>query len=191
MAQFYAQWQDGFEAIWRNLTWAEYKQYKDKFENSQFLEPMNLALEVYRLVLVEGPDPATVPAGIPAYVLKHQMLNNPFSGRYDDVANALVLSRKAVTGSYLESAKGMIAHALHYKPEEIDQWGPDKFFLRLAQAEIALGRTFDPVDPNAKKKKRGQAAKDDPEVQQILKKELTPAQKIALERTKRDRAGGA
>jgi len=189
MPQFYAKWRDGFEVIWRNLTWSEYKQFQFRFDNSPFIEPVSLALEIYKLVLIEGPDPAFVPAGIPAYILKHQMLSNPFSGRFEDIAPALELSRRAISGNYLEAAKALIASTLHYKVEEIEQWDPNRFFLRLAQAEVALGRTFDPVDPN--KKKRGQAAKDDPEVQKILKKELTPSQKIALNRTQRERVGGA
>ena len=187
MSQFYAKWQDGFEVVWRNLSWSEYKQFQSRFDNSPFIEPIGIALDIYKLVLIEGPDPAFVPAGIPAYICKHQMLNNPFSGRYEDVATALELSRRAVTGDYLQSAKALIASALHYRLEEIDQWDPNKFFIRLAQTEIALGRPFDPVNP--KKKRRGQAAKDDPEVQQILKKKLTPAQELAIERTRMDRAG--
>lgn len=187
MSQFYAKWRDGFEVVWRNLTWSEYKKFAPRYENSPFAEPIDVALDIYKQVLIEGPDPAFVPAGIPAYICKQQMINNPFSGRYEDVANAVELSRRAVVGDYLQSAKALIANALHYKLEEIDQWDPNKFFLRLAQAEIALGRTFDPVKP---KRHRGQAPIDDPEVQKILKKKLTPSQALALERTARERAGG-
>jgi len=128
--------------------------------------------------LIDGPDPKFVPAGIPGYICKQQLLNNPFSGRYEDIAPAVELSRKVVSTNYLLSAKALIAATLNYKPEEIDNWDPNTFFLRLAQTEIACGRTFDPVNPRILKDSKGNP------VPPSIKNPLTPAQQKALDRTK-------
>lgn len=178
MSQYYAKWKSGFSVIWRNLTWNEYRKFKSVYDRSPFQEPMDVALEIYKTVLVDGPDPIGVPAGIPGYICKQQMLNNPFSGRYEDIASAIELSRRAVTGNYLLSAKALIAATLHYKPEELDNWDPNTFFLRLAQTEVACGRTFDPIDPLALKDSKGNP------VPPSIKNPLSPTQLKALERTK-------
>lgn len=179
MSQFYAQWRDGFQVVWRNLTWGEYRKFKDRYESSQFVEPMDIALEVYKAVRIEGPEPNFVPAGIPAYICKQQMLNNPFSGRFEDIAPAVEMARRVVTNDYLLSAKALISATLNYRPEEIDNWDPNTFFIRLAQTEVANGRTFDPVDPKAIPTKG---------VRPNHKKTLTPAQQKVLDRTRdRDR----
>jgi hypothetical protein len=139
---------------------------------------MSVAMDVYKTVLIDGPDPKFVPAGIPGYICKQQLLNNPFSGRYEDIAPAVELSRKVVSTNYLLSAKALIAATLNYKPEEIDNWDPNTFFLRLAQTEIACGRTFDPVNPRILKDSKGNP------VPPSIKNPLTPAQQKALDRTK-------
>lgn len=110
---------------------------------------MHIALAIYQLVCIQGPDYKFVPAGIPAYICKQQLLNNPFSGKFEDIAPAISMARKLVTGDYLLSATGLIASVLNYKPEEIENWDPNIFFIRLAQAELATGRSFEPVDPRA------------------------------------------
>lgn len=150
MAHYSAQWKDGFEVLWRNLTWGEYRRFKQRYEQSPFEEPMDIALDIYRTVYVKGPDPDFIPAGILGYICKQQMINNPFSGRFEDINPAIEMARRIVTGDYLLSAKALISASLHYKLEEIDSWDPNTFFLRLAQTEIINGRTFDPVDPRAK-----------------------------------------
>lgn len=181
MSHYVARWRDGFEVVWRNLTWGEYRGFRQRYEQSPFQEPMDVALAIYETVRVEGPDPKFVPAGIPGYICKQQMLNNPFSGRFEDVAPAMEMARRIVTGDYLLSAKALIAATLNYRPEEIDSWDPNTFFLRLAQTEIANGRTFDPVDPRALKDSTGKP------VPPKIKKNLSPTQQKALDRT-RDRA---
>lgn len=177
MSQYYAKWQDGHTVIWRNLTWKEYNKFRSKYEQSRFQEPLDVAMEIYSTVLIDGPDVKFVPAGIPCYVCKHQMLNNPFSGRYEDIAPAIDLSRRMVKENYLLSAKSLIASTLNYKIEEIDNWDPNTFFLRLAQTEIAHGRTFDPVNPKTLKDSKGNPVPS-------IKPSLSPTQKKAVERTK-------
>lgn len=176
MSKYIAQWGDGFKVIWRNLTWAEYRSFKQRYDQSPFAEPMDVALDIYKLVHTTGPDPKFVPAGIPGYICRQQMQNNPYSGRYEDIAPAVKLARQVVTSNYLLSAKAMIASALNYRPEEIDNWDPNTFFIRLAQAEIATGRNFDPVDPKAP------AQLESPT--KSTKRPLTTAQQKALKRTK-------
>lgn len=179
MAHFEAQWGDGYRVRWRNLTKIEYTRFKRAFDSSRFSEPMAVANELYATVLQDGPDPRYVSAGISAYIAKHELLNNPFSGRYEDIAPAIEMARRVVTGDYLLAASAIISATLNYKPEEIEQWDPNTFFIRLAQAEIANGRTFDPVDPRIKKDAKGNPQKK-------IKKPLTTAQEKVIART-RDR----
>lgn len=183
MSQYIAQWRDGFQVVWRNLTWKEYREFKSRYENSPFSEPMDVALDIYRTVYIKGPDPKFVPAGIPGFICKQQMQSNPFSGRFEDIAPAIQIARNVVTSDYLLSAKALVASILNYKPEEIDNWDPNTFFLRLAQAEVASGRTFDPVDPKASKDIKGNPAP------QKIKRNLSPTQKLAIDRTKQERGG--
>jgi hypothetical protein len=176
VSNYVARWGDGFQVIWRNLTWAEYRSFKPRYDQSPFEEPMDVALDIYKLVHTSGPDPNYVPAGIPSYICKQQMQNNPYSGHYEDISPAVKMARQIVTSNYLLSAKAMISATLNYRPEEIDNWDPNTFFIRLAQAEVATGRNFDPVDPKAP------PALDSPI--QPTKKPLTTAQQKALKRTK-------
>lgn len=184
MSNYIATWRDGFSVTWRNLTWNEYRHFKSRYDKSPFQEPMDIALDIYEAVLINGPDPKFVPAGIPGFICKQQLVNNPFSGRYEDIAIALDMSRQAVTGNYLLSAKALIASTLNYKPEEVDGWDAATFFLRLAQTEIASGRTFDPVNPKVLKDSNGK-----PVPPKIKTKPLSSTQIKAIERS-RERAKG-
>jgi hypothetical protein len=185
VSQYVAKWRDGYQVVWRNLTWAEYKRFKDLYAESPFAEPMDVALNIYQLVYIKGPDPKIVPAGIAAFITKQQMHNNPYSGRYEDIAPAVAMARQIVMSDYLLSAKALIASTLNYRPEEIENWDPNTFFLRLAQAEVASGRTFDPVDPKAPKDTKGQ-----PIPQKKPHRPLTQAQQQAIERTREARIKG-
>jgi hypothetical protein len=172
---YVARWPDGFQVQWRNLTWKEYKTFKYRYDRSIFSKPMDIAMDIYKQVYINGPHPTYVPAGIPLFICTQQMQNNPFSGRYEDLAPALRLARNVVANDYLLSAKAMIAVTLNYKPEEMDNWDPNTFFERLAQAEIATGKNFELVDPRA-------TTTNAPP--QTIKKPLTTAQQKAIERTK-------
>lgn len=143
---------------------------------------MDVALGIYKTVYLDGPDPKYVPAGIVGYICDQQMSTNPFSGRYKDLVPALSVARQVVQGDFLQSTKGIIAATLNYKLEEIDQWDPVTFFTRLAQTELATGRTFEPVDPHAEISPTGK-----PKKLQKPKKDLTASQQIALDRTKQER----
>lgn len=183
MSTYYAQWPDGFEVTWRNLTWAEYRKFKDAFESSPFSEPMDVSLDIYELVRIKGPVPKAVPAGIAAFICKQQMINNPFSGRYKEVTAALEMARRVVVSDYLLSTKAIVASTFNYTLEEIDTWDVDKFFVRLAQAEIINGKPLEPQDPTIPKDSKGKPIK-------LIKRTLTPAQQKAIDRSKQDRSGG-
>lgn len=177
MTNYIAKW-GNFTVVWKNLTWEEYRSFKSKYEQSQFEEPMDIAMEIYSIVRIQGPDPKFVPAGIAGYVCKQQMLNNPFSGRYEDIMPALDLARRIVEGNYLISAKALIANTLNYKPEEIDKWDPTTFFIRLAQTEIARGNILDPVNPRVAKDSKNKS------IPPKNKPLLSSIQLKALERTR-------
>jgi hypothetical protein len=183
VSQYMARWQDGFEVVWRNLTWSEYREFKARYDKSMFDVPMDIAIDIYSTVYIKGPDPKFVPAGIPGYICQQQMQNNPYSGRFEDIAPAINMGRMAVSGNYLLCAKALIASVLNYKPEEIDNWDPNTFFLRLAQTEVASGRTFDPVDPKAIPADSKTSAKKS-------HRALTPQQEKAIARTEATRSGG-
>lgn len=177
MSQYFAQWRDGYQVVWRDLTWSEYKLFKLRYDQSPFLHPMDLSMDMYRTLLVKGPDPKVVPSGIPAYICNQQMKGNPFSGDFRDISNALALSRQAVQSNFLISAKGMIASILHYRVEEMDNWDPTTFFIRLAQAELASGRNFQPLDPRT-------VEPTDPNYRPKKQYTLNSAQQKALDRVK-------
>jgi hypothetical protein len=183
MSKYYARWNSGFEVIWRDLTWAEYRRFKKIYDTSPFDEPMEVAIEIYKLVRLNGPDPSFAPAGIPGFICKQQMINNPFSGSFEDINPAIEIARKLVSSNYLISAKALIASTLNYKIEEIDGWDSSTFFIRLAQTEIATGRTFDPVNPKT-------TAIPNKLTPQITKKNLSPSQQKAIIRAKEERGRG-
>jgi hypothetical protein len=149
VTRYQAIWPDGYRVVWRNLTWAEYRGFPLA---SRLKNPMDLYMGIYRVCRIEGPLPEVVPAGIVDWIGRQQTQGNPFSGQYADISRSLELARGIVQGNYLLSAKALIAAAFHYKPEEIDAWDADTFFVRLSQAELVLGRQLNPADPNAKAK---------------------------------------
>lgn len=182
MSQYIARWGE-YVVAWRNLTYGEYRKFKPRYESSPFQEPMEIALDIYSLVRIEGPTPQFISAGILSFICKQQMLNNPFSGKYEDIETAIDMARRVVTGDYLLSAKALIAATLNYKPEEIDSWDANTFFIRLAQTEVANGRTFDPVNPNVLKDSKGNP------VAPKIKKSLSSTQQKALDRVRSQSKG--
>jgi len=150
MIIYQATWPDGYTVKWRNLTWAEYRRIEPSYlgASSRFSYPMGAYLDVYKLVMLDGPLPQFVPAGIVAYVAIQQLSTNPFNGTYDDIKGQLYLSRQRLESSYLETAKCLIAAAFKYRFEEMEDWDPITFFDMLARAEKVLGRLAEPNNPN-------------------------------------------
>lgn len=177
MSKYLARWEDGYVVEWRNLTWKEYNSFKIRYRSSPFKTPMDVAMDIYKICRINGPVPAAVPAGIVAFICKQQMENNPFGGNVKDVASALRQARLAVENDYFLAATGLIANTLNYKIDEIVDWDPQTFFLRLAQSEIVTGHKLNVAQPEAQDKP------------QIRKKELSPRAEIARQRV-RDRDRG-
>lgn len=69
----------------------------------------------------------------------------------------------------------MIASVFKIPFAEMDAWTSDTFFTRLAQAEFVSGVPLNPVDPSIPTDKNGKPLRR-------LKKDLTSAQQIAVER---------
>jgi hypothetical protein len=145
VTQYIAQWASGLKLRWRALTWQEYRQMQSRI----YTRPVGVFVDIYRAVLLEGPPPETCPAGIADFVAKHVLANNPFSGKFQDVARAIKVGREELASDFLLSAKAMVSHLFHYPFEEIEKWDADLFFLRLAQAEFIAGKSLEPSDPKA------------------------------------------
>jgi hypothetical protein len=184
MTAFVAQWPSGRWVKFRSLTWAEYREFEPRLRNPDLAA--NVYLDVYRRVFLSGEDWRTSTAGMVEYVGRVLTEQNPFNGRYHDVARALELKRIEFKQDYLQAAKAVVASIFHYSFEEIDRWDPETFFERLAQAEYITGRKIEPVDPNAKKKKT-RPGEEKPERRS---KPLSDAQRMVLDRVN-ERRGNA
>ena len=177
--QYIAAWKSGVAVRWRSLTWSEYRQFKQQLTYSS---PVEVYIDLYRAVLLEGPDVVDAAAGIVDFVGRSMLETNPFGGEYLDIAHALIVKRASQT--YLDTARALVAGLFHYSFEEIDTWDADIFFLRVAQAEFLAGRALDPEDP-AIAIAEAEAAKDPTKKRrppQRPKKDLTRAQQMVLDR---------
>ena len=135
---------------------------------------MSLYMEVYEKVVLAGPHPRAVAAGIATNVALHQLRNNPFSGDIDAVVQKLVEKRNWIRSSYLEGCRAVVAATFHIPFETMDTWDADTLFERVAQAEHAVGVEWNPTDPRI-----APAAPGAP---------LTQAQLIELERDPRKKS---
>jgi hypothetical protein len=176
--QYIAAWKSGASVRWRGVSGSEYRQFT---QNLSYQSPLEVYIDLYRAVLLDGPDVEEAPAGIVEFIGKSMLETNPFSGRYDYIKFALDSSRQNQT--YMEHGKALIAGLFRYTFEEIDSWDADTFFDRLAKAEFIAGKQLEPEDPKAAeaaaasaKNPRGQPPPRRP------KKPLTAGQQLALER---------
>ena len=176
--EYIAAWKSGIALRWRSLTWSEYRQFKQQLTYSS---PVEVYIDLYRAVLLEGPDVVDAPAGIVDFVGRSMLETNPFGGEYADIAHALAAKRSVM--SYLDTARALVAGLFHYSFEDIDTWDADTFFMRVAQAEFLAGRPLDPEDPAAAAAE-AEAAKDPTKrrAPRRQKKELTRAQQMVLDR---------
>lgn len=149
MAKYKATWPSGFVIVWRDLTWEEFDRTCGGVDPYDI--PPEVALEVYKACVLEGPDLRMLTAGISYWIARHQVENNPFTGSANSLIYALNTSRGAVQNDYLLGAQAVVAHVFDYKIEEIKTWTATKFFLRLAQAEIVVGSQINPAVPESPK----------------------------------------
>lgn len=152
---------------WRSIQWGEYR----KIRSLQAM-PAEKALEVYKLVKLEGPDADTLPSGIMMWIYRYEMEENPFSGDFKKISGPLEQKRQEVIGNYLISVQGFIASVFKTPFAEMDTWDSETLLRRLAQAEFFTGVTLNPTNPDAP---TGKLTKKP-------KKSLTPAQEKAVER---------
>jgi hypothetical protein len=151
---FEATWNDGIRIRFRDLTFIEHRRF--------WLSSLPMAvrnMRLYETVLIEGPPSGQVPAGIVAWVSYSLLENSPFTGRFNQLKQAADVGRAWLEGSYLESARALIAGTFHISFDELDKMTVQTFFQRLAQAEFLVGNRIDPADPKQPAQKR-QSAKD-------------------------------
>lgn len=165
-----ATWPGGISVTFRSLTWGEFRKAQ-----SLLGPPAEKALEVYKLIVVDGPGVDRIPAGIMLWVYQTELTKSPFAGSFQALSLPLQKYREKVTGNYLLSAQAMIASVFKVPFLEMDSWDSDTFFTRLAQAEFVSGVPLNPVDPSAPVGKDGKPLRK-------LKQSLTGAQQLAVER---------
>ena len=141
-----AVWKDGIRITWRSLTWREYQDIHAR----PFLCPMDQCLEVYRLCILEGPPIEKASYGTVAWLAGKELEQNPFSGRFDLIAQTVTEKRAKVASNYLFACSGLIASVLHVPFDTISTWDANEFFNHLAQAEFIAGKPLDPTDPTGK-----------------------------------------
>ena len=148
--------------LWRALNWSEFRSVQARYGHlpMTLYSPMDLYMEVYEKIVLSGPRPEVVTAGIAAQVALHQLNNSPFSGNFDAVAHKLIEKRKWLSENYLESCRAIIAATFRVSFEEMDKWDAEQIFEKFVMAEYALGNQFNPADPrqlaaDAEAKKRG------------------------------------
>ncbi len=144
-------WPSGIRVRWRGLTLAEHEKFVGYLLSG--MPAAQVHLEVYDAVLVSGPIPEEVPAGIVLWIGRQLLDQSALTGRLDLVKARLAQKRQLVQNSYLLAVKGYLSSLFHYRFEDMDSWDEDTFFERVAQAEFVLGRPLEPTDPNTKQER--------------------------------------
>ncbi|MGD0042089.1 MAG: hypothetical protein ABSE84_17080 [Isosphaeraceae bacterium] len=175
--QYIAAWKSGVAVRWRGLTWTEFRQFTQQMAYSS---PIEVYIDLYRAVLLDGPDVLSAPAGIVDYVGRTMLETNPFNGEYLNIKHALDVKRS--TQSYLDHARALVAGIFRYTFEEIDTWDVDTFFDRVAKAEFIAGKAIEPEDPVAAAKAAADAKDPTKPKPRRQKRPMTEAQKVAWER---------
>jgi hypothetical protein len=140
---------------------------------------MEVYIDLYRALVIEGPSAEFIKAGPVEFIGKSMLELNPFNGHYPDVKRVLEVKRAELGNSYLEGCKAILASLFHYTFEEIDTWDAETFFERVAKAEFVVNKPIEPQDPTpVVDKNKGAAPKAPPRP----KRQLTPAQEMVMER---------
>lgn len=185
MQMFQAQWKSWGTVKWRSLSWAEFKKFE---QQAGYTCPMGVANDIYRAVVLLGPDIEEATAGLIEFIVSHIFSKSSFTGNADILEVKLKEKRLALENDYLISAKAVIASMFNYKFEEIDQWDEDKFLEILTQAEFVAGKQLPvgrPEPPKViKHDRKGPLDKDIPEEakNKVQKRPVTPAQQAVLDR---------
>lgn len=148
-------WSSGVTVRWRALTLGEFQQFR-----SRLLAGVPRAvvfLDLYRELVLDGPVPEALPAGILLWLGEWVMEKSPFSCQRQLVEQTLEEKRAEVRNSYLLSVQAILAGVFRCRFEEMGAWDADRFFQRVAQAELVLGRPLgveDPEDPKKEQEKK-------------------------------------
>jgi len=169
---------NGTQVVWRALTWIEFKKISEEYGHIPLtqISPADLYQAVYAKILIAGPAPETVTAGIASNVALQQLQGNAFSSDIDSVKRKLNGKRAWIQNNYLEACRAVIAATFHTSFETMDQWDEDTLFERFAQAEYATGVQWNPASPRVKARKKGPA----PQAPQEPQRELTGTFSSAL-----------
>lgn len=133
---------------WRDLNYGEHR----RFSQSR-TPPRALFCDVYETCLVAGPPLAQATAGIVAWIARQQLEQNPFSGLFAPLHNALYRARERVRSDWFCSARAVLASTFRCSFDEIASWSPELFFERVAQAELLTGVPVEPADPRQEQAK--------------------------------------
>lgn len=139
-------WPSGVRVRFRALTLAEHAKFSLDLRSG--VPPVQVYLDLYEEVLVSGPVPDEVPAGIVVWIGRELLDRSCLSGEQQLIKQKLDQKRQAAR-NYLMAAKAFVAMVFHYKFEEMDSWDEDTLFERIALAELVLGRPLEPSDQNA------------------------------------------
>jgi hypothetical protein len=107
--------------------------------------------------MLEGPPADLALAGTMHWLGYYLIDQSPFQGTPELITKFSGMARQAFQGSFLESARALIAGTFRYTFEDIDSWDQETFFLRLAGAEFLVGKHLDPSE-----KKSSSSSPDSP-----------------------------
>jgi hypothetical protein len=185
LTAYVAVWSSGVAVKWRALRWAEHRKYAERYERSV---PMSVFNDIYRVVVLEGPDISDVTAGIVQFIGNSVLNWSAFANDFPTVKTKLDECRQEIVGDYLMSAKAVVASLFRYTLDEIDQWDSDTLFKHIAMAEVVSGRRMEPEGPNAprpsSKQNPNQLNKDEAPK---LKPQPNSAQKLVIDRVRKSR----
>jgi len=150
-----ARWPSGARVCWRPVTLGQYQRYRARLEAGE--HRAIVYFDLYQELVVRGPAPEHVPAGIVFWIGRREIEENPFSCRIDLVRKALSAHRERVSKNYLLACQAILASVFRCSFEEMSRWTSETFFERVAQAELVLGKTLDPVTAEEAEKLRAQA----------------------------------
>lgn len=143
-AHYQASWASGQTIQFRLLTWKEYR-----YATALAVTEAERDLWLYERVLVRGPKPEDVPAGIVFWLGQYLIDGSPFSETVESVKKFRQLTQQWFENSYLEQARAIISATFHVPFEAIDDWDHETFFQRLIAAEMLIGKRMEPVSPDA------------------------------------------
>ena len=159
---------------WKRLSYAEYQKFRARIPAipvkyltdpdrpsglmsllSGRVPSFDLYADVYEACVVVGPPIEEAPAGLVAWIAEQELFDNPYAGKFKDIARLLGNARNQVHASWMTCARAVVAGTFRYSFEEIDTWPPEVFFERVAQAEQLTGVPLNPADPKASPQKPG------------------------------------